>query len=98
MSVRLQYLLNSTPGCGWHPCRAARPGHTWHTYLHGVRGAELHLSEVPVSIPWIARFPDLLIQAGRIPRIHGEDVVIPLLELVIKQQAARHGGRGHWGD
>lgn len=72
--------------------------HTWHTYLHGVRSTELHLGEVPDSIPWAACFPDLLIKAGPVPSIHGEDIVIPLLELVIKRQAAGHGGRGHRGD
>lgn len=68
------------------------------TYLHGVRGTELHFSEVPGRIPWAVGFPDLLIKAGHIPRIQGEDIVIALLELVIKWQAARHGGSGHGGD
>lgn len=83
--------------CGQHlhcgPVRAHG-----NTYLHGVRGTELHFSEVPGRIPRAVGFPDLLIKAGHIPRIQGEDIVIPLLELVIKRQAARHGGCGHGGD
>lgn len=98
MSVRLLQLLASMPEYGQQPRRVARPGHTWNTYLHGVRRTELHLSKVPRRIPWTGSFPDLLIKTSCIPSIEGEDIVIPLLELVIKRQAAGHGGRGHGGD
>lgn len=101
MSVRLLQLLTSTPEYGPQPCRVARPGHTWHTwntYLHGIWCTELHFSEVPRRIPWTVSFPDLLVKASRVPSIEGEDIVIPLLELVIKWQTAGHGGRGHGGD
>lgn len=85
------------PGGGSSP-RVARAGPAWATYLHGVRGTELHFSEVPGRVPRAGGFPDLLVKAGHIPSKKGEDVVIPLLELVIKRQAAGHGGRGHRGD
>lgn len=74
------------------------PGHTWWTYLHGVRRAELHLGEIPDTVPWLVHFPDFLVKAGPVPSVEGEDIVIALLELVIKRQAAGHGGRGHRGD
>ena len=76
----------SRPGLGGVPVKqpGQGPEASQHTYLHGVRSAELHLSEVPGSIPWIAHFPDLLIYTSHISGIHGEAIVVPLLELVIK--------------
>lgn len=94
----MQHLLTSKPVRGQQPCRAGASGHTRNTHLHGVRGIELHFGEVPGRILWTAGFPELLIKAGHVPSINGEDVVIALLELVIKRQAARHGGRGHRRD
>ena len=94
----LQHRLTSKPGCRQQPCRAAASGHTGNTHLHGVRGVELHFSEVPGRTLWTVGFPDLLIKAGHIPSVKGEDIVIALLELVIKRQAAGHGGRGHRRD
>lgn len=81
------------------PCTAVPPRlSSLHTYLHGVRRAELHLSQVPGSTLRLVRLPELLVKAGPVPSIEGEAIVIPLLEPVIKGQAAGHGGRGHWGD
>lgn len=84
----------------WRPHLVSRPGYPGSpaAYLHGVRSTELHLRQVPGSVPRTAHLPQFLIQARRVPSVEGEDVVIVLLELVIEGQAAGHGGRGHRGD
>lgn len=55
-----------------------------YTYLHGVRSIELDLCKIPGSIPWPICFPDFLVKASHIPSVKGKDIVISLLDLVIK--------------